>query len=147
MQRVNTLKQTGETPVMRQAGSILWETVPPGGTFTVSKEEKEELITQRGWISHYLLQVWPWLAICIFICRRAFSQSKTHVSSVIIVATKTTLLYLFFLSHPNFLGIYLCVFVVFHRERESDYHIWVSCNLPHRGEEATPMFAATLKPQ
>lgn len=48
MQHVNTLKQTGETPVMRQAGSILWETVPPGGTFTVSKEEKEELITQRG---------------------------------------------------------------------------------------------------
>lgn len=79
MQRVNTLKQTGETPVMRQAGSILWETVPPGGTFTVSKEEKEELITQRDWISHYLLQVWPWLAICIFICRRAFSQSKTHM--------------------------------------------------------------------
>lgn len=41
MQRVNTLKQTGETPVMRQAASILWETLPPGGTFTVSKEGKK----------------------------------------------------------------------------------------------------------
>lgn len=148
MQRENTLKQTGETPVMRQAGSILWETVPPGGTFTVSKEEKEELITQRGWISHYLLQVWPWLAICIFICRRAFSQSKTHMFPLSLSLPQKLHSFPFFFFYLILIfSAFIFVFVVFHRERESDYHIWVSCNLPHRGEEATPMFVATLKPQ